>query len=75
MTVSQGAITGAVVLNLPTFAWTDSLPWLTVVVAACGLALAGAALGGLFAWSVTEPSEPAVVVPMRRRTTRVKAAA
>ncbi len=76
MTVSQGAVTGAILLSLPTCAWIASLPVLTLAVMACGLALAGAALGGLFAWSLTEPSEPAVVVPMARRSrSRIKAAA
>jgi hypothetical protein len=75
MTVRQGAVIGAILLNLPICAWLTSLPVLTLVVMSCGLALAGAALGGLFAWSVTEPSEPAVVVPIKRSRSRLKTAA
>ncbi len=74
MTLPKGALTGAIVLNLPTCAWVTTLPVLSLVVMACVLALAGGTLGGLFAWSVTEPSEPAVVVPVARRA-RLKAAA
>jgi hypothetical protein len=74
MTVSQGAVTGAIVVNLPTCALISSLPVLTLVVMACGLALVGSALGGLFAWSVIDHSEPAVIVPIQRRS-RLKAAA
>jgi membrane protein YqaA with SNARE-associated domain len=61
MTISRLAITGAIVLNIPTLFATAALPATAVVISALVLATVGAALGAVTGWAIAGPAaEPAV---------------
>jgi hypothetical protein len=52
----KSILAGALILNVPTAAAAVYLPPLTVAVMAVSLAVLGAALGNLAAWTLCEPA-------------------